>query len=46
VDHINPALRVTSVTIERDLEIEQQMYEQYKIANEYYQSLINQLKNK
>lgn len=46
VDHINPALRVTSVTIERDLEIEAQMYEQYQIANEYYNNLINQLKNK
>jgi len=45
-DHLYPTLKVTKAEVERSIEIEAEMYEQYKIANKYYQQLINQLKNK
>jgi len=46
VDHIDVDLRLTSVPIVRDLKLEDQMLEQYKHANEYYQKCISELKNK
>lgn len=46
VDHIDPALRITSVTIERDLEIENEIKERYELANAYYKECIKELTNK
>lgn len=46
VDHIDPRKRITSITIERDLELENQMIERCKIATEYYIERINKLNSK
>lgn len=46
VDHIDPRFRITSVTFERDFEIENQIIERCKLATEYYNERINKLKNK
>jgi hypothetical protein len=46
VDHIDPRFRITSVTFERDFELENQMIERCKIATEYYNERINKLKKK
>ena len=46
VDHIDPARRVTTVTIERDKDIELKMLERYEVANKYYQMYLNELKAK
>jgi hypothetical protein len=46
VDHIDPAKRITSIKFERDLELEEQMIERVKWANEYYKERINKLNNK
>lgn len=46
VDHIDPAKRITSITFERDKELEIQMAEKLIAATEFYNEVINQLKNK
>lgn len=46
VDHIDPALRITAVNIERDPELEEKMLEQYEHANNYYKQCLNELTNK
>lgn len=46
VDHIDPALRITAVTVERNSELENQMLEQYKVANEFYKQCLEELTNK
>jgi hypothetical protein len=46
VDHIDPRKRITSITFERDLELEQQMIERCQLATEYYIERINKLNNK
>lgn len=46
VDHIDPAKRITSITFERDKELEIQMAEKLIAATEFYKEVINQLENK
>lgn len=46
VDHIDPAKRITSITFERDKELEIQMAEKLIAATEFYKEVINQLDNK
>lgn len=46
VDHIDPRFRITSVTFERDFELENQIIERCKIATEYYNERMNKLKKK
>jgi len=47
VSHIEPNKRVSySETFKRDIEIEKQMKSVYDSANEYYQEVMNELKNK
>ncbi len=46
VDHIEAEKRITAVRIERDLKIEEEIKEQYKIGNEYYKECINNLTTK
>jgi hypothetical protein len=46
VDHIEAEKRITAVRVQRDLEIEEQIKEQYKIGNEYYKECINELLTK
>jgi len=46
VDHIDPRFRITSVTFERDFEIENQIIERCKLATDYYNERINKLKKK
>ena len=46
VDHIEPANRISSVSIERDEALEAKMLERYKVANKYYQQYLNELKSK
>lgn len=46
VDHIDPSKRITSITIERDLELENQMIERCQLATEYYLERINKLNGK
>jgi len=46
VDHIDPRKRITSITFERDLELEQQMIERCQLATEYYLERISKLNNK
>lgn len=46
VDHIDPAKRITSITFERDLELERQMIERCQLATEYYVERINKLNAK
>ena len=46
VDHIDPAKRITSITFERDAEIEIRMQEQLLAASLFYDQVITQLNNK
>ena len=46
VDHIDPAKRITSITFERDMELEKQMIERCQLATEYYIERMNKLNNK
>lgn len=46
VDHIDPIKRITSITIERDLEMEKQMMERCQLATEYYLERMNKLNAK
>ena len=46
VDHIDPAKRITSITFERDKELEIQMAERLIEATKFYKEVINQLENK
>jgi len=46
VDHIAPEKRITSITFERDKEIEIQMAERLILATEFYNEVLTQLKNK
>ena len=46
VDHIAPEKRITSITFERDKEIEIQMAERLILATEFYKEVINQLESK
>jgi hypothetical protein len=46
VDHIAPEKRITSITFERDKEIEIQMAERLILATEFYNEVINQLESK
>ncbi len=46
VDHIDPADRLTSVTVERNLELEEQIIEKYEMANTYFKECLAELNNK
>ena len=46
VDHIAPEKRITSITFERDKELEIQMAERLILATEFYNEVLTQLKNK
>jgi len=46
VDHIDPRKRITSITFERDPELENQMIERCQLATEYYVERIQKLNNK
>lgn len=46
VDHIDPAKRITSITFERDKELEIQMAERLIEATAFYKEVITQLSNK
>jgi hypothetical protein len=46
VDKIDPNARVSTVTIDRDVEIEAKIKERYVIANKYYQQYLNEIINK
>ena len=46
VDHIDPAKRITSITFERDAEIEIRMQEQLLAASLFYEQVLMQLQNK
>lgn len=46
VDHIDPAKRITSITFERDTEIEIRMQEQLLAASLFYDQVLTQLQNK
>ncbi len=46
VDHIAPEKRITSITFERDKEIEIQMAERLILATEFYNEVLTKLKNK
>jgi len=46
VDHIAPEKRITSITFERDKEIEIQMAERLILATEFYNEVLTQLNNK
>ena len=46
VDHIDPAKRITSITFERDKELEIQMAEKLIAATEFYKEVLTQLTNK
>jgi hypothetical protein len=46
VEHIAPEKRITSITFERDKEIEIQMAERLILATEFYNEVINQLESK
>jgi hypothetical protein len=46
VDHIDPAQRISTVTIERDEDIEAKMLERYEVANRYYKQYLTELKGK
>lgn len=45
VDHIDPALRVTRYTIERDEKIEQKMTVKVEAAREYLQTALDRIRN-
>jgi hypothetical protein len=46
VDHIDPAKRITSITFERDKEMEIQMAERLIEATKFYKEVITQLNEK
>jgi len=46
VDHIAPEKRITVLSFERDLEIEQEIIEKLRYADEFYSQYINKLNNK
>jgi hypothetical protein len=46
VDHIDPASRISTVSIERDEALEEKMLERYEVANKYYKQYLNELLNK
>ena len=46
VDHIEPSKRITSVLVERDLDLESEMIERYTFANRFYKECIVELINK
>ena len=46
VDHIDPAKRITSITFERDKELEIQMAEKLIAATEFYNEVLTQLQEK
>jgi len=46
VDHIDPAKRITSITFERNKELEIQMAERLILATEFYNEVLTQLENK
>lgn len=46
VDHIDPTQRISTVTIERDEDIEAKMLERYEVANRYYKQYLTELKGK
>jgi len=46
VDHIDPAKRITSITFERDAEIEIRMQEQLLAASLFYEQVLTQLNDK
>ena len=46
VDHIDPAKRITSLTFERDIELEIQMIEKLTAASLFYDQVLTQLNNK
>jgi hypothetical protein len=46
VDHIAPEKRITSITFERDKELEIQMQERLMAATEFYNEVLTQLENK
>lgn len=46
VDHIDPAKRITSITFERDKELEIQMAEKLIEATKFYKEVLTQLENK
>ena len=46
VDHIDPAKRITSITFERDKELEIQMAEKLIAATEFYKEVLTQLQEK
>ena len=46
VDHIDPAKRITSITFERDKELEIQMAEKLIAAHSFYNEVLTQLNNK
>jgi hypothetical protein len=46
VEHIAPEKRITSITFERDKEIEIQMAERLILATEFYKEVINKLESK
>ena len=46
VDHIDPAKRITSITFERDKELEIQMAERLIEATKFYKEVLTQLTNK
>ena len=46
VDHIAPEKRITSITFERDKELEIQMAERLILSTEFYNEVLTQLKNK
>ncbi len=45
-EHIAPEKRITSITFERDKEIEIQMAERLILATEFYNEVLTQLENK
>tara|TARA_R110001632_G_scaffold76073_1_gene172702 strand:- start:6752 stop:7408 length:657 start_codon:yes stop_codon:yes gene_type:complete len=46
VEHVEIENRMTSVKIERNVEKENEMYDQYLIANDYYLECLTELQNK
>lgn len=46
VDEIDPEARISTVTIQRDKDLEAEIKERYEIANKYYQQYWNELNKK
>lgn len=46
VDHIEPSMRITTVEIKRDKELEEEIKAQYEIANKYYQEYWKEISKK